>query len=133
MLLELYYTEDTYNTINKDLNLITSMNIDVFNKVNILTPEIILKLDNSFNNFNYAYIDEFERYYFITNIEPKNKYIHVLHLEVDVSETYKDDILNSKRMKYDNRVKPDIEIISSDTENTSNEISYVLSTMNERS
>ena len=47
---------------------------------------------------NYAYIPEFERYYFIDNIEIYNKNLYILYMSVDDLMSHKDRILNENAL-----------------------------------
>lgn len=47
---------------------------------------------NMISDVNYAYIEEFGRYYYITNIEIDNNRLWNIHMHVDVLETYKSEI-----------------------------------------
>lgn len=93
MKLFLYKTDDSPNTINKTLSDSLELNINLKKDTDIITPELVLKGD--FRGFNYAHIPELNRYYFINSMEQLNFTLAKLHLECDVLETYKDDILNS--------------------------------------
>lgn len=46
-------------------------------------------------NFNYIYIDEFKRYYFITDFYNETNKIWIIRATVDVLMTYKEGILNT--------------------------------------
>lgn len=48
--------------------------------------------DNMISDVNYAYIEEFGRYYLVTNIEIDNNRLWNVHMHVDVLETYKEQI-----------------------------------------
>lgn len=89
----LYNTDDGINVINKTLNNEVEININIKRDTDIINPEIVLKGD--FRGFNYAYIPDLNRYYFINSMEQLNLQLVKLSLECDVLETYKEDILNS--------------------------------------
>ena len=93
MILILYKTDDSPNTINKTLSDSLELNINLKKDTDIINPELVLKGD--FRGFNYAYIHELNRYYFINSMEQLNFILVKLYLECDVLETYKEDILNS--------------------------------------
>lgn len=93
MILILYKTDDSPNTINKTLSDSLELNINLKKDTDIINPELVLKGD--FRGFNYAYIPELNRYYFINSMEQLNFILVKLYLECDVLETYKEDILNS--------------------------------------
>lgn len=104
----LYNTADDDNVLNKTLTdeLIIS-DVKLKNPVNINNPILSLSskivYDDGFGggwtyetkDYNYAYIPEFERYYFIENITLQSNNINVLSLKVDVLKTYENEILNS--------------------------------------
>lgn len=98
MELRLYRTLDNENVINKNLSLIHTMEIKLKDKVSIINPTLILSLVNGVDYFqcNYCYLSEFNRYYFIRDIELMSNKNYRIQLEVDVLESFKDDILNSK-------------------------------------
>lgn len=97
MELRLYKTMDSDNVINKTLILIHTINIKMKENVSITNPIIILsKIDNvNYFECNYCFLSEFNRYYFIREIEVLNNNNYRFILECDVLETFKDDILNS--------------------------------------
>jgi len=97
MKLILYNTADDNNVLNKTLELVEEYDITLKDDSSISTPIIRLKdeRDNLGEIANYAYIEEFNRYYFIKSMVVMNKQIWVLALSVDVLESFKEDILNS--------------------------------------
>lgn len=94
MIVELYNTKDSNNVINKTKTDLTSYDIKFKDVADIQNPTIILRSEAPIKN-NYAYIPDFDRYYFIDsiNIQPNN--IYHLNLTVDVLESFKEDILDS--------------------------------------
>lgn len=98
MKLELYKTHDADTVMNKTKELIYTFNVDLKATENIteLTVPLYEEEGVDLNDINYAYIEEFRRYYFLRsyNVGP-NKIYHLL-LECDVIETYKEEILNSQ-------------------------------------
>ena len=95
MKLKTYKTNDTNNTINKNLTDLEEYDITLKNPENVINPTIVLNHRAKFTQ-NYAYIPAFSRYYFIRDITRVNRDLVQLRLEVDVLETYKEDILNSE-------------------------------------
>lgn len=105
MEIRLYYTRNANNTINKVLENEVVFHIQFKDVADIINPTVKIKhLDKL--KVNYAYIPDFNKYYFINNIDIYPKNIHTLDLEVDVLETYKEDILSSNatvtRSNYSN-------------------------------
>lgn len=98
MELKLYYTNDTDNTINKTKTLKHTIDINLKDDTNIITPILLLN-DKGVMNFqecNYCYVEVLNRYYFIRVLENVNRHVWRLQLEVDVLETYKTEILNAQ-------------------------------------
>ena len=60
----------------------------------ILSPSIVLSYVNSLETYNYVYIPEFHRYYFITGISLLSGKRAVINCAVDVLHTYHADIKN---------------------------------------
>ena len=94
MIVELYNTKDSNNVINKTKTDLTSYDIKFKDVADIQNPTIILRSETPIKN-NYAYIPDFDRYYFIDSISIQPNKIYHLNLTVDVLESFKDDILNS--------------------------------------
>ena len=102
MNLILYKTNDSPNTINKTLTDSLTININFKKDVDVVNPEIVLSGD--FRGYNYAYIAELNRYYFIDSMEQLNLHLVKLFLKCDVLETYKAEILAST-CKYNTDIK----------------------------
>lgn len=106
MELILYYTRNANNTINKVLENERVFQINFKDVADNISPKVKLKHQGKLK-VNYAYIPEFNKYYFIRDMEIYPNNIHTLYLETDVLETYKHDILESKatvsRSKYSNK------------------------------
>lgn len=92
----LYITADDDNVLNKTLTdeLLIS-NVKLKSPVNINSPVLTLTANHNLKNYNYAYIPEFGKYYFIEDITLQSNNINVLTLKVDVLKTYEEEILNS--------------------------------------
>lgn len=125
MVIKLYKTTDTNNTINKTLSNETEYTIKFKGIADIKNP-VVLLTSETFLNFNYAYIPDFERFYFINNIEINPNKIYTLSLSVDVLESFKNDILASKGMitkqtninsyyndSYESEIKKQVDIYKS--------------------
>lgn len=95
MELILYKTNSDKNVINKELTDPTSLDIKLKRDELVESPRISCNRFEGIEDYNYAYIPNFERYYFIVDVEVLNKKIVRLRLNTDVLETYKNDILNS--------------------------------------
>lgn len=94
MILKLFNTTDSNNTIGKTLIDEQTFDITFKETFDIINPIVMLKSDVPILK-NYAYIPEFGRYYFITSIQIQPNKIYRLYLECDVLESFKSDILAS--------------------------------------
>lgn len=128
MELQLFKTKEAINTMNKEKILVDTFEISFKSQTDILTPYIKIYYPEQIELVNYAFIPELNRYYHITNVEPMNNKIVYLQLEVDVLETYKTDILSSRKIQFIQKVEPILEIIKS-TEPLESEFSYILTTL----
>lgn len=95
MELNLYHTDDSQNTINKDLTLITTKNINLKQSTNLYQTFLILKNDKATNYSNVNYAKMLNKFYFVSHETIANNNFIKLNLKEDVLETYKDDILNT--------------------------------------
>lgn len=90
-----YKVSDSDNTINKTLLSPKTEKITLRKRVDILNPQLLLKFDETIFDYNYCYIPELERYYFMRSIDSVNNQVWKVELEIDVLETYKSTILSS--------------------------------------
>ena len=95
MELELYKNGSSYNTINKDLTLLTTLNIHLKQHTNLLHTQIIIHNSEQLKNLNYAKM--LDRCYFVQVQTINNDKFLLLTLDEDVLETYKKDILASSQ------------------------------------
>ena len=95
MELELYKNSSSYNTINKDLTLLTTLNIHLKQHTNLLHTQLIIHNSEQLKNLNYAKM--LNRCYFVQVQTISNNKFLLLALDEDVLETYKKDILASSQ------------------------------------
>ena len=95
MELKLYQNKSNENTINKDLTLITTKNINLKQSTNLYQTFLFIKNDNitDFSKVNYAKM--LNKFYFVSYETIANNHFIKLNLKEDVLETNKDFILNS--------------------------------------
>ncbi len=67
-----------------------------FGECSLHKPVITVRQFNGYANVNYCYIDEYGRYYYITDVIAKSGGILEIHCRVDVLKTYRDVILVSR-------------------------------------
>ena len=94
MLVTFYKTLDNKNVINKTLSDGTEFNLSMRNDTDLENP--VLKMVTDVAAFNYCYIPYFNRFYFVERVTRNGKLFHV-ELSSDVLETYKSEILSSRR------------------------------------
>lgn len=95
MQLELYKNNSSFNTINKTLNLLTTLNIHLKQGANLLHTQIIIHNNDQLKQLNYAKM--LDRCYFVQVQTLNNNKFLLLTLDEDVLETYKQDILASSQ------------------------------------
>ena len=83
------------NKINKAITTGITLSGSLRNESNIVNPSITINIDNP-TIYNYAYIPEFNRYYFITNYISLRTGMWQINLKSDVLMSFKDSILSSE-------------------------------------
>lgn len=93
MNITLYVNKSEKNKIGKNLTNDFHISGTLRDATNIINPVILIEL-NDIGNYNYCYIDDFKRYYFITDIAVIRTGLFAISLMVDVLESFKSDIKN---------------------------------------
>ena len=95
MEITVYNTSSDRRRLNKDLQQVGVIpNVKIKDKTSIIDPVFVVSkslLEGL--RYNYCYVADLNRYYFINNIEYDIGGLILLHCHVDVLETYKDYIL----------------------------------------
>lgn len=94
MLMKMYDTKSSNNVINKVLENEHEFDIKFKDKTDIVNPVVILHSPTLILS-NYAYIPDFNRYYFVDKIELFPNSVYHITLRCDVLESFKDEILAS--------------------------------------
>lgn len=89
MICTFYSVNDDKRKINKTLTNSHQATCDIINSTTIINPIIVV--DSQYINYNYVYINDLNRYYFVDNITISNNMI-VMQLNVDVLYTYRNEI-----------------------------------------
>lgn len=95
MQLILYKTDSEDIRLNKTLNDETPLNGVLLEKQDISSLAIRLTTDGNdldMFGYNYAYIPEFKRFYFVRSIDVERNTLFIFHLNVDVLMSFKEDI-----------------------------------------
>lgn len=96
MTIDFYKVNDVKNKINKTLGVPYTIS-NVFFKsgnVNIVNP--FLRLSRDMTQYNYCFIRELNRFYFIDDVVIENNGIKNYKLNIDVLMSYKNEIMNNK-------------------------------------
>lgn len=93
MNITLYINKSEKNKIGKNLSNDFSLSGTLRDATNIINPVILIEL-NEIGNYNYCYISDFNRYYFITDITVIRTGLFAISLMVDVLESFKTSIKN---------------------------------------
>ena len=96
MKLILYKTTDPRNKLNKTLTAGKEILINLKRDEPKENPRIKISNTNLTDDYNYAYIEIFDRYYFINSITKLNYSLSELEFETDLLSTYKNIVLASK-------------------------------------
>ena len=94
MEIQLYSMTSEKNRLGKSKTLITTLSGSLKNQCNILSPSIVIEYLPP-TSFNYFYIPEFSRYYFVTNITYITNSIVEISGSVDVLDSYEQQIRNN--------------------------------------
>ena len=89
----LHVNSSERQAINKSLDSGTTLTGSLRNESSVINPSFIIEHENP-SGFNYCYIADFGRYYFITNITSIRAGIWKIDCSVDVLMSFKTDILN---------------------------------------
>lgn len=95
MQITLYKTSSEHNALTKLLTSPSNITGALKSNCDMLNPVIILKYEGNINKFNYCYIPEFGRYYYIEDMTYINNTIE-LRLHVDVLMSHATNIKNSR-------------------------------------
>lgn len=93
MLIKLYHNNSPNNKIGKSLNSEVTYTGSLRDSSKIIKPSVLIEAE-SISGYDYAYIPDFDRYYFIKEKTSYRTGLWMIDMEVDVLETYKNDIKN---------------------------------------
>lgn len=96
MTIEFCNNSSPVNAVYKTTDLVISLTGTLREESSIINPVITVSgIDDYVSSINYAYIPEFARYYFVTNIESVRNGLWRVSMHVDVLYTYSEDILSN--------------------------------------
>lgn len=116
--MNLFRSKAEKNKVDKslDLTFIISLNGTLRQQCSVMAPIITFEKINNLDifGFNYIYIPEFKRYYFVADIKMLNDKLVDIYLKVDVLMTYKAKILELKAVIARNEFNYNIKLNDSD-------------------
>lgn len=90
-----YTTQNDERVINKTIENEKSFDCVLKDNTSITKPIIQIATSENLNTYNYCYIPDFHRYYFIDDIMILKNGLYQITARCDVLMTYKPDILDS--------------------------------------
>lgn len=90
--ISLYKTASENNRVVKALTSGKEMSGELRNQTSVLNPSIRIESADNISTYNYAYISEFGRYYYITDIVSVRNNCWAVSMRCDVLMSYKDEI-----------------------------------------
>lgn len=90
----LYQNKDSNNSINKDPIQKAVMQGTFKQPTSIVHPVVVIEYNNI--DFNYCYIEQFHRYYYVDNIVVVNNKLMEIHCTSDVLMSFKAQLMNHK-------------------------------------
>lgn len=94
MLIKLSLTKSDRRDMTKIVQNETSLEGTLRNETSVINPDILIEIENP-TSFNYMYIPEFHRYYFINDMEHVRNDLWRIKGHVDVLQTYANEIFAS--------------------------------------
>jgi hypothetical protein len=91
----LYNYKGQPNTINKALTPLGTINVALRPELNVHNPTLKIQMPPNIYGFNYVYLEDFRKYYFVDNFRYVGGNTCLLTLSLDVLQTYQDVILQS--------------------------------------
>ena len=111
MTIILYNNLSETHTVNKQLTELVTLTGTLREESSIIDPVITLVgIDAYISIANYAYIPEFNRYYFINNVESMRNGMWRLTFHVDVLYTYREQIKANSAIIARNQVEYDLKL-----------------------
>ena len=96
MTIDFYKVNDVKNKINKTLSVPYTISNVFFKSGNVDIVNPFLRLSRDITQYNYCFIRELNRFYFIDDVVIENNGIKNYKLTIDVLMSYKNEIMNNK-------------------------------------
>ena len=99
MNITLYFNKSEKQKIGKNLTNSLEFTGTLRDETSVIDPVIMIEAEN-LSQYNYCYIPQFHRYYFIDNIEVVRQGLWRIRCHVDVLESHKNQILDLDVILY---------------------------------
>lgn len=83
------------NEVNKNISSGATFDCTLRSETSVSDPALLLEFDGNLSQFNYCYIPEFARYYYITDITSVRNKLWQIKAHVDVLMSFRQAILSS--------------------------------------
>ncbi len=93
--LNLYKYEGRADTVNKDLGTSSVMLGVVRDDIDLLNPRLRVRYEGDLMEYNYCYIPELKRYYYIDQVDVLSSDEYTIYLVVDVLKSYQSQIIGA--------------------------------------
>ena len=90
--ISLFKTASENNRVVKDLTDEKQLSVELRNQTSVLNPKIRIESAENIAGYNYCYIPEFGRYYYIVDITSVRTRVWEVSMRCDVLMSYKDEI-----------------------------------------
>ena len=110
MLVTLYNNSSDRRVLDKNITEFATLDCKIKGECSILNPTLIISIDSV--QYNYVYIHDFKRYYYIDDIVTLNSSLKELTCNIDVRRTYMNEIRDTSAIiarneRYFNQYIPD--------------------------
>lgn len=92
MVINFYKINSDKNQLNKVLENPTILECNVRTDIDFINPILLIK-NYTIGQYNYLFVPEWNKYYFINSAEYTMNKIYKLNCEIDVLQTYKTELL----------------------------------------
>ena len=100
MEIQLCVNHSEKNRLTKVLTDVASYLGTLKDETSVINPVVLMEIDNP-SGYNYAYIPDFNRYYFIDDFISVRTGLWQISMSVDVLQSFKDEILDVKAILSD--------------------------------
>ena len=87
-----YNTSNDKRVVSKTLTSGTTLQCELYDECNIITPKLLIEFTTDIFSKNYCYIPTFGRYYFITNMKVDAGERIIIECGIDALYTYRNSI-----------------------------------------